>query len=430
MSGPSKLPVVTVQPTFLEVIGEVRAGIVPLDTFWLSCYNASAPSIHTKVRVTLDEVNREAIHLEPSEGVEIRDVGKDNYVVSSTKLAFPDTKILTLTHQYADPTRANPQHPHRITAFDVAPDGSQFATGFLDGSVHIYGTDMKTPPVETAFGKPHKSTTTSLRFFPSSRVLLSAGADFTLCILPADPAPASSALTPARTMMGHRRSITSTAIVSRGRNILSASLDGTVRLWDVSSGEKIHILSAGGGRFSPVMSMSLGDRASATFDLGAAANPDPREVETSGKLLFCALQTKSFEAFDLGARAPVYTSTPGASPLTAIAYAPEHSLLATGSSTGVVEVFDTRALGAPLMAFTRGDAGVADISFTNDPQMLLVSTDDGLPFVAQIAAGEHTRVAAELIGADCDPVRSISVVGRDVWSAADDGVVRKYGAAY
>ncbi|KAJ7932784.1 WD40-repeat-containing domain protein [Mycena leptocephala] len=416
MSGPSKLPVVTVQPTFLEVIEEVRSGFVSSDTFWLSSYKSSEPSIHSKVRVTLDEVNRDVVHLEASGDIEIKDIGKDNYVVSS-KLGFPETKILLPAHQYADPTRANPQHPHRITAFDVAPDGSQFATGFLDGSVHIYGTALKNPPLETAFGKVHKSTTTSLQFFPSSRVLLSAGADFTLCILPADPAPASSSLTPARTLMGHRRSITSTAIVARGRNILSSSLDGTVRLWDVSSGEQIHVVTAGGSRYAPVTSMSLGERAATTLPEGTAAAPDPREVETGGKLLF---------AFDLGARSAVYASTPGASSLTAIVYAPEHSLLATGSSTGIVEIFDTRSLGTPLTSFTRGEAGVADLEVAEDGQTLLVSTDDGLPFVARITANEPARVEAELIGADCDPVRSIRIVGRDIWSAADDGVVRKY----
>ncbi|KAJ6567063.1 WD40-repeat-containing domain protein [Mycena capillaripes] len=428
MSGPSKLPVVTIQPTFLEVIEEVRSGFVSSDTFWLSGYKSSEPSIHSKVRVTLDEVNRDVVHLEASGGIEIKDVGKNNYVVSSRDGGLPETKILLPAHQYLDPNRANPQHPHRITAFDVAPDGSQFATGFLDGSVHIYGTAMKNPPAETAFGKVHKSTTNSLRFFPSSRVLLSAGADFTLCILPADPAPASSALTSARTLMGHKRAITSTAIVARGRNILSSSLDGTVRLWDVSSGEKIHILPATG--YAPVTSMSLGERATSTLPEGVPIAPDPREVETGGKLLFCALQNKSFEAFDLGARSAVYASPPGVSPLTAISYAPDHSLLATGSSKGIVEVFDTRALGTPLRSFTRGEAGVADLKLAEDGQSLLVSTDDGLPFVAQIATDSPTRIGAELIGADCDPVRIICAVGRDIWSAADDGVVRRYTSAY
>ncbi|KAJ7184625.1 WD40-repeat-containing domain protein [Mycena filopes] len=425
MSGPSTLPVVTIQPTFLQVIEEVRSGFVASDNFWLSCYKPSEPSIHSKVRVTLDETNRDLVHLEASGTVDIKSAGKSNYLVSS-KLG-PQTRILLPKHEYADPTRANPQHPHRITAFDVALDGSQFATGFLDGSVHIYTTEMKTPPIETAFGKAHKSTTNSLQFFPSSRVLLSAGADFTLCILPADPAPASSALTPVRTLTGHRRAITSTAIVARGRNVLSSSLDGTVRLWDVSSGEKIHILSAGGS-YAPVTSMSLGDRASAALPVGDAAAPDPREVETGGKLLFCALQTKCFEAFDLGARAAVYASPPGAAPLTAIAYAADHNLLATGSSAGVVEVFDTRALGAPLASFTRGEAGLADLKWAPDGRTLVVSTDDGLPFVARVGADEPPRVEAEVIGADCDPVRSIRVVGSEIWSAADDGVVRRYNA--
>ncbi|KAF7359041.1 WD40 repeat-like protein [Mycena sanguinolenta] len=401
-SGPLVLPVTTIQHTFLEVIEEVRSGLVSSDTFWLSCYKSSESSIHSKVRVTLDEVNRDVVHLEAAGNIQIKDTGKDlsRRITLCLVLDSLKPKILLPTHQYADPTRSNPQHPHRITAFDVAPDGSQFATGFLDGSVHIYGTAMRNPPAETAFGKVHKSTATSLQFFPSSRVLLSGGADFTLCILPADPAPSSSALKPVRTLMGHTRSITSTAIVARGRNILSSSLDGTVRLWDVSSGEKIHMFAAGGDRYSPVTSMSLGERGASSLPEGAAADPDPREVETAGKLLFCALQNKSFEAFDLGTRSAIYQSIPGASPLTTISYAPNHNLLATGSSKGLVEVFDTRALGTPLTSFTRGEAGVADLNFGEDGQTLLA------------------RIVIQCGGS--------RVVGRDIWSAADDGIVRTY----
>ncbi|KAJ7135838.1 WD40-repeat-containing domain protein [Mycena epipterygia] len=201
------------------------------------------------------------------------------------------------------------------------------------------------------------------------------------------PAPASSTLTPGRTLMGHRRAITSTAIVAHGRNILSVSLDGTIFLWDVSSGEKIYTLSAGGGRYSPVTSMNLGDCETAVVPGSALAAPDSLEVDTSGKLLFCALQTKSFEVFDLGARVPVYTSAPGASPLTAIAYAPAHNLLAAGSGAGVIEVFGTHALDVPVVSFTRGEAGIADLGLTEDGQTLMVSTDDGLPFIGGVQNG-------------------------------------------
>ncbi|KAJ7058511.1 WD40 repeat-like protein [Mycena amicta] len=429
----TKLPILSVQHTFPEVISDVLSGVLPDDTCWLSCYK-DGPGIHSKVRVTLDDVHRDLVRLEGSLGMEVISSGKHKYVVKSTKHGIPETPILVPAHQYADPNRANPQHPHRITAFDVAPDGSQFASGFLDGSVHIYNSTPKSPPAETSFGKIHKSTTTSLQFFPSSRVLLSAGADFSLCILSAEPSPVSSALTAVRTLMGHRRTITSTAIVSRGRNIVSASLDGTIRLWDVSSGAQIHLLTTGGtsGRLAPITSISLGERAdtSVSSSSPATTTPDAREVETNDKLLFCALQTKSFEAIDLGSRETVFSGTSTA-PLTTISYSPAHSLLATGSSKGVVDVYDTRSLanGRVLASFARGDthAGIADLQWVEDGKHLLVGTDDGLPFIARIGGeSPSVSVAAELAGTDCDAVRSLRSAGGSVWTAADDGVVRRY----
>ncbi|KAF7290358.1 WD40 repeat-like protein [Mycena chlorophos] len=428
----TQLPVLSVQHTFPEVISDVRSGQLPHDTFWLSCYT-EGPGTHAKVRVTLDEVQRDTVKLESTLDFEVYEAEKNKYIVKSDKHGIPETPLFVPTHQYADPNRSNLTHPHRITAFDVAPDGSQFASGFLDGSVHTYSTAQKTPPVETSFGKIHKSTTSSLQFFPSSRVLLSAGADFTLCILPAEPSPTSSALAPVRTLMGHRRVITSTAIVSRGRNVVSASMDGTIRLWDVSSGAQIHLLTTGGssGRLAPITSISLGERSGAAFPATerTALAPDSREVDTADKLLFCALQTKSFEAIDLGSRETVF-SAPTAAPLTAISYSPTHNLLATGSNKGIVDVYDTRALseGRTLASFNRGDthAGIAEVTWVTDGTHLLVGTDDGLPFVARVGGHAPVSVAGELVGTDCDAVRSLRAVGSSVWTAADDGVVRRY----
>ncbi|KAF7313182.1 WD40 repeat-like protein [Mycena kentingensis (nom. inval.)] len=434
MSTPTNLPILALQPTFPEVVADVLNGVVADESFWLSCYTEAPTGLHAKVRVSLDETDRSLVRLDANEGFQVKGT-KYRYSVSSAKQGIPETPILVPTHQFADPHRANPQHacrtsvsvpsadeslqPHRITAFDVAPDGTQFATGFLDGSVHIYGV--------------HKSTTTSLEFFPSSRVLLSAGADFTLCILPADPAPPSSALAPVRTMTGHARTITKTAIVSRGRNVVSASLDGTIRLWDVSSGAQIHMLTPGGGRLSPITSISLGERAGTALPSSSphAAMTDPREVDTASKLLFCALQTKTFEAIDLGSRETVFTSPAAASALTSIAYAPTENLLATGSSKGIVDVYDTRSLDTKLASFTRGSsqAGIADLSWAA-AKHLLIGTDDGLPYIGCIS-GESlgVRVAGELVGADTDAVRVLRSVGGNVWTAADDGVVRRYALA-
>ena len=66
--SPLTLPVVTIQPTFLEVIQEVLDGIIPSDKFWVSCYKTFETSIHGKVHAELDEIDRNLVNLSPVEG--------------------------------------------------------------------------------------------------------------------------------------------------------------------------------------------------------------------------------------------------------------------------------------------------------------------------------------------------------------------------
>lgn len=371
------------------------------------------------------------------------------------KHATPFTLSPRLTHDDC----THPQ-PHAITAFDVSPDGTQLATGYHDGTVHILPT-AKFSSHSFQKARPHLSSVTSLRFFPSSRVLLSAGNDFTLTILPADPASTSDGhpqpmMKPARTLRAHTRAITATAIVERGKNVLSASKDASVRLWDVAGGSHIRTFSSTG--YAPVLAMALGDRAELVLpvfedhDADGGAQPAGRadnEVGTEGKLACCALGDGAFELFDLGSSRATcaYRSSSSGPALSAIAYSPRHSLLATGSAAGVVRLLDTRSLDTPLFEFTRGTVGVEDLAFVdlsgssyapNGGVGLAVATADGLPFVAGVRTGgdgASANVVAELVGPDCERVAGLRARGvggwrdeggAELWTAADDGVVRCY----
>lgn len=339
----------------------------------------------------------------------------------------------------------------KITALDISPDGSQFATGHMDGSVHITQTSQAVP---TESCKPHLSTVTSLHFFPSSRVLLTASSDFSLSILPAapseDPSVPRDPITPARRFRGHTRGITSTAIISKGRNLLSGSRDGTIRIWDVPSESQIRMMNSANGACIPILALSLGEgslQADGAED-ATGAGIDPREVDTEDKVAFAALQDGTFEAFDLRTKRGIFRSTAGAggkNVLQAITYAPAKHLVATGSAGGVVTVYDTRALSTPLTAFRRNTASVEDLTFialdaasfpTHDGAQvgdtpgvgLAIATEDGLPYVADVRP-EGPGVRAELVGPDCDAVRAVRVVYTqepEVWTAADDGAVRRY----
>ena len=162
--------------------------------------------------------------------------------------------------------------------------------------------------------------------------------------------------------------------------------------------------------------------------------PDSREVaETRSKVVFCGLQDGAFEIFDLGNKSSVHRSshpsTFGA--LTAIGYSEDHHLLATGSAKGSVMMYDIRALATPLTSFERNDSGIEDLRFVNGESEvgLAIATADGLPYIAGIVP-EGPMVRAELVGTDCDPVKSVRVrTGedrREVWSAGNDAIVRRY----
>ncbi|CAL1716002.1 unnamed protein product [Somion occarium] len=443
MQSTITLPISTIQHDFEAVISDVQEGIIPDDSFWVSFYKSGEPSVHGKVHLTLDEENRDLVRFEGRGGVVFEHRGGRDYYVACPTLSVPETRVVVPSRQYSDPLPRLASD--QIYAFDVAPDGSQFAAGYENGTVMIVPTTSRLPPSAHTTSKPHLNTITSLRFFPSSRVLLTSGVDFAVNILPAEiPSSAQSLtpkrITPVRSLKGHSRAVTSTAVISRGRNVLSSGKDGTLRLWDVPSGSQIRSMGVSG--YSPVLAMCAGERAEGAFaqppngeEKNAPVPLDDREVDTADKMVFCALQDGSFEVFDLGTKLSVFHSKPpkGSTSLSSIAYSPSASLLATGSSTGVINVYDTRAMDAPLATFSRNSASIEDLVFLSaqgGSVSLVVGTDDGLPYIADVRP-EGPAVHAELVGPDCDAVRCVRVGAQagEVWTAGDDGIVRQYEGA-
>ncbi|KAG6817012.1 hypothetical protein H0H87_000908 [Tephrocybe sp. NHM501043] len=440
---PITLPVASIDPTFLNVVEDIHLGVVPSEKFWISCYKASHPSVHAKIQAELDARDRDLVLTTVLEGDLTLDRANDGkYLVSCESLGISKTPVLPPYQEYFDIERSNPQRPQRITAFDVSPDSSRFATGFLDGSVFLYpisssssvpsGPAQKITPTisQRVISRPHLSTATYLQFFPSSRVILSSGADYSLSVLPAEfPEPSSvpattttsARITPVRTLRAHTRPITATAILGLGRNILSSSLDGTLKLWDVPSSTVLSSIASHSTQ--PILSATI-----------ASTSSDPQSL-VDGTTAFCGLQDGSVQLFDLRAQsAAVQTpKTPGYGGASSLAHSPSKNLLAVGSSKGLVGIYDTRALGTVVTSFRRGEggAGVESLAFIGgDEARLVVATTDGLPYIANLLP-DGPGVASELIGGDCDPVRSIivrEVVGgaSDIWSAGDDAVVRRW----
>ncbi|KIY73215.1 WD40 repeat-like protein [Cylindrobasidium torrendii FP15055 ss-10] len=424
------LPITTVQPSFTSVLTDVEQGTIPYEDIWVSRYDPdpkreSYLSEHGKLRVSLDDHDRNLVKLTRREGsVKIeRAPAQDHkhpprYVLSSrnetSKLYFP-------AQSYADAFYANQASPHRITAFDIAPNEEKFAMGFLDGSIALCSASNVPPPRDRLSEgeptikvdlkeRPHKSTVTSLRFFPSSKVLLSTSADFSLHILSANTASEADGipLQPARTFQAHTRAVTDACIVGVGRTVISASADTTVRVWDVPSRQNTSTVWFNDGG---VTSLALPSEDSDTNTAYAA---------TLGGVYRLDLRARA-EGEEGDGKEKIIES--GASSLALSA-----NLLATGSAKGVVRIFDVRAPGTPLHEWRRGwgtTVSVDSLCFLNASK-LVVCTSDGMPYVASLKDG-GIKVDAEIVGPDCYPARHARLSsGGALWTAADDGIVRRY----
>lgn len=70
------LPISTIQPDFESVINDVKEGLLPEDSFWLSFYKSGEPSVHGKISLSLDEKNRNLILYEGKDGTVFDHRGK------------------------------------------------------------------------------------------------------------------------------------------------------------------------------------------------------------------------------------------------------------------------------------------------------------------------------------------------------------------
>ncbi|MGH0179331.1 UNVERIFIED_CONTAM: hypothetical protein FKN15_001715, partial [Acipenser sinensis] len=135
------------------------------------------------------------------------------------------------------------------------------------------------------------------RFFPSGMVVLSGGMDTLVKVWSAENGSCPV------TFKGHKagRCILDTAVVERGRNVLSCSRDGTARLWDCGKSVCLAVVADCG---APINGCSVGV-ADNTINQGSPEEPSSdREVGTEDKLLLLAREDKKLQAVGLQSRQP------------------------------------------------------------------------------------------------------------------------------
>jgi WD40 repeat protein/serine/threonine protein kinase len=204
------------------------------------------------------------------------------------------------------------------------------------------------------------------------------------------------------TLQGHTRSVWSVAFSPDGTRLASGSLDGTVKVWDATSGKLIRTLRGHEGGIRSVAFSPDGTRlASASLDKTVKV-----WNATTGR------ETLTFKEHTAG--------------LWTVAFSPDGTRLASASEDGTMKVWDPTT---GQVILTRQHSGFRNMAFSADGKRLASGNAGGIVKVWDPTTGKEVlNINAHAYG---DGVQSLafSPEGIRLASASQDGTVKFWDAA-
>ncbi|GEQ70681.1 hypothetical protein JCM33374_g4360 [Metschnikowia sp. JCM 33374] len=261
--------IITVQESFLEVISEVESGKIDQEPIWVArrdtkheesseLYSIVVSIKHGHLALTMGESSPHHIEMVRNNSYKFTMTIEDTNGRHVYSLFFPKSKLhLGLRSS-------------KISTCAISPNGSRLLVGTDSGSILQYDT-----ATEKLLGKiddAHLADVAHLTVLPSSQVMMSVGTDLQTKLWPLGPTPVSS---PARVFAEQKDQISDLAIIDRGRNFLTASREGSVLLWECSTGQVVSTFRRIDNFNDPVTCMAL-----------AEGEPVSAENTVGGDLLF------------------------------------------------------------------------------------------------------------------------------------------------
>ncbi|KAL7422129.1 hypothetical protein Q5752_002772 [Cryptotrichosporon argae] len=416
MEGPKirALPYVDIQHDALTVFDDVEQGVVAAEDVWVSGYRAGSSSVHGKVRVEAPEGGGSSLRARG--GVQVDRISKANFKMTIPSLGVEQLPV-RFPKQVVHPPFKKAKDisaPLHINALAYSPALNRLAIGGQDG--YLVVLPLSAPSAALVLSG-HVGDVLSTCFFPSGQVLLTTSSDLTARVF-----SATDGANP-RTLRGHTRAVTAARILGVGKEVLTASKDGSVRLWTVGSAKEEARWDAGGA----VEDIAVVSAAALGLDLDDADVSDERKCTA----VLAFRQDGAVAACNLAhSRAPplfVLDNAVGSNLLCA-AVDTAAGLLATGHANGVVAL---RLLGALTEAPTlvrRNESPVYSLLFeTGEGGVdLLVGTGAGLPARLRVSGTTEVRVVEELAGWEAVGVECWARSEAGVWCAGGEGGVRRY----
>ena len=318
---------------------------------------------------------------------------------------------------------------HEAPVMEVAfdPSGELILSGDQEGTVYLWDAEGDLSTTELRL---HRAAVNALAFSPDGKRLVSGSADFELVLWDA------LACEPLRRLRGHTGILNSVVFGSDGRTILSGSHDKTAALWDSETGDRLRtygaferwveaaLLTPDGSR----VILATGDKKVRILDSRTTTvlhelsgyqypaedvvlSPDGTLLATVGRDLLVWDMTGDFKE-------PLFVKR-GRN--TTLAISPDGKRVATGTSSGLVQLCDARTGEYPVEQQDQAKRLTA-LAFSPDGRRLASASDGGDVHVRDAETGETLLILREPRGTVL--ALAFSPDGARLATGIEDGTVR------
>lgn len=216
------MAIVNIQDSFEEVISDVESKRIESESIWLAR------------RFSGNEDHQEFFQIE----VALDASGKLKFecpdvTFSKTDLYRYSVEIKGDKYELEAATSKIDMAKDGVTAVVMTKDEQRLIVGNENGDLVQY--DTSTHEKISQIKEAHFGRIIKLVVFPSDKVLLSVGSDFQTKLWTLD----SATTTATRTFLDQKKEITDIALIGKGRNFMTASLDQSVDLWECSTGKVV-----------------------------------------------------------------------------------------------------------------------------------------------------------------------------------------------
>ncbi|HSV66968.1 MAG TPA: pentapeptide repeat-containing protein [Mycobacteriales bacterium] len=254
-------------------------------------------------------------------------------------------------------------HHGSVTAVAYSPDGTRLATASYDNTARTW--DPATGQRLTTLTGHHGSVT-AVAYSPDGTRLATASWDRTARTW--DPATGQRLTT----LTGHTNWVTAVAYSPDGTRLATASSDCTARVWDPATGRRLITLTGHTGTVTAV-----------------AYSPDGTYLATTSTDHTAQIWNPTTSRWRLRSRRrDIFTTLSGhTSTVTAVAYSPDGTRLATTSKDGTARIWDPTT-GQLLITLTGHTGAVTAVAYSPDGTRLATTSYDNTARTWDPATGQ------------------------------------------